>query len=131
MSIFRQSTIAAGLTLVVLSFPMAATAASMITYTYDVFGQLVGVSSTAGRTVAYTYDAAANRTNLSATGAIALIAAPPQSGALQAAAPNRKVELNSGAQTSNIYVVQGEGVEEFNLGDSVGAQGSATRRALR
>lgn len=72
MYMFRQSMIIAGLTLATLSSPVNAMAASTITYAYDVFGQLVSVSSTAGRTATYTYDAAGNRTNLSATGTIAL-----------------------------------------------------------
>jgi YD repeat-containing protein len=81
--------IAAGLTLAALAFPMAATAASTITYTYDVFGQLVSVSSTAGRVATYTYDAAGNRTNLSATGTTALNTPTTevQIASLRAAAP--------------------------------------------
>jgi YD repeat-containing protein len=55
-----------------LSAPAAALAASTVTYTYDVFGQLVAVNSTAGRYVSYTYDAAGNRTNMTATGTTAL-----------------------------------------------------------
>lgn len=64
--------IGAGAAILALSAPAAALAASTVTYTYDVFGQLVAVSSTAGRSVSYVYDAAGNRTNMTATGTTAL-----------------------------------------------------------
>lgn len=68
----QNLTIAALAVTAVLSAPAAALAASTVSYTYDVFGQLVAVSSTAGRTASYGYDAAGNRTNITATGTTAL-----------------------------------------------------------
>lgn len=62
----------ASLAIAALNAPAAALAASTVSYTYDVFGQLVAVSSTAGRTASYGYDAAGNRTNMTATGTTAL-----------------------------------------------------------
>lgn len=67
-----QYLVAAGLMSIAVGAPASAMAASTITYTYDVFGELVTANSTAGRAVTYTYDAAGNRTNMSATGTIAL-----------------------------------------------------------
>lgn len=71
--------IAVSITLVA---PYGAFAASTITYTYDVFGQLVATNSTAGRVVGYTYDAAGNRTNISATGTVSLNRTAPTTGVL-------------------------------------------------
>ena len=81
-----QSLVVASVVAAVSGAPAAALAASTITYTYDVFGQLVTANSTAGRSVTYTYDAAGNRTNMAASGAIALNAPAPQAALLQVSA---------------------------------------------
>lgn len=125
MFLVRKSMIA-GLTLAAFSLPMAATAASTSTYTYDVFGQLVSVSSTAGRTATYTYDAAANRTNMSATGAIALNAptAETQTASMGEDAPG-------GAPTSQAYANNQNDAMHQNAHSQVGTTGNSITRTLR
>jgi YD repeat-containing protein len=71
------------LTAPAVAAPGVALAASTITYTYDVFGQLTAVSSTAGRSASYTYDLAGNRTNMTATGTTALNAPSKATPALE------------------------------------------------
>lgn len=78
----------------VAAAPGAAFAASTTTYTYDVFGQLTAVSSTAGRSVSYAYDPAGNRTNVTATGTIALNA------------PSRATPAQEGQETTLAQAVQ-------------------------
>lgn len=88
-----------------LAAPNFALAASTISYTYDVFGQLTAVSSTAGRSVAYTYDAAGNRTNMAATGTTALNTSPTGPTTSMALTSNGKTV--SRAQAANATATQG------------------------
>lgn len=89
----RKIIFVCGLALAASSGPVQVLAASSITYTYDVFGQLTAVSSTAGRSVTYTYDVAGNRTNMAATGTTASNAAPPNVMTEQAAASADRATL--------------------------------------
>jgi YD repeat-containing protein len=126
MSTIRQSMIAAGLTVAALSFPMAATAASTITYTYDVFGQLVSASSTAGRVATYTYDAAGNRTNLSATGATAL-----NTPATETQMASIRQDASASAPAPLTYANNQNTDARQNDRDKSGSTGGLTTRALR
>lgn len=126
MITYSQGVFSAGLTLAVLSFPLAATAASTTTYTYDVFGQLVGVSSTAGRTVTYAYDAAGNRANMSATGAVALNAPTAET---QTASVGEDAPVS--ALTSQTYANNQNAAMDRNARSLVGATGNSITRALR
>lgn len=117
-----QCLVAVGLVSIVIGAPVTAMAASTITYTYDVFGQLITANSTAGRAVTYTYDAAGNRTNMSATGTIALNA-PASETAVRSVDKNASVGIsNPQAYADN----QGAAVRRAAPG-----QGGSAARALR
>lgn len=104
--------------LVGVALPGSALAASTVTYSYDVFGQLVSLSSSSGPTATYSYDAAGNRTQLTSTGSVALNKANPgvslataEKTPSQSTQPSRLDDRPAAAETASFQSARAGGVE--------------------